>query len=373
MREEWRTPFDLEHGPLVRVKLLKLAEEDHILLLSAHHIISDAWSSGIFFQELGAVYEAFLAGQPSPLRNPELQYADYAVWQRQVLDSGALSTHLDYWREQLEGAPPVLNLPTDRPRSAAATFRGAAEVIALPADLTASLKKLSRQEDVTLFMTLIAGYQMLLSRYSGQEQIVVGTDVANRTTAEAEALMGFFINLLVLRTDLSGNPSFREILRRVRRTSLDAYAHQHVPFDKLVEELQPERRATHTPIVQVQFVMQNTPGLQRQFAGLELSGFSVPIAHSKFDLSLMMVERGDRLVGHWVYRTDLFDQPTIQRMGRHFEHLLRSAVEQPDARFSALDMVSAEEKQQRAAEQQRRKQAHRELLMTQDSPTGKLS
>ena len=370
IREEAKAPFDLEQGPLVRVQLLALDAADHIFVLSAHHIVSDAWSSGIFFSELGALYEAFLVNQPSPLPELAVQYADYALWQRQRLGSGALERHLDYWRNQLAGAPPVLKLPTDRPRAAARSFEGASQVIALAADLTKVLKEFSRREDVTLFMTLVAGFQALLARYSGQDQIVVGTDVANRTTTEAETLMGFFINLLVLRTDFSGNPTFRELLKRVRRTALDAYAHQHVPFDKLVEELQPERRGTHSPIVQVQFVMQNTPSAERHLTGLELSGFGVPITHSKFDLSLLMVERGDRLAGHWVYRTDLFEPATIERMGRHFEALLRRALEQPDSRLSTLAIESPAELEQRERERKRQKQLQRERLTGSPLPVG---
>jgi non-ribosomal peptide synthetase component F len=254
-------------------------------------------------------------------------------------------------------------LPSDRPRSAASTFDGSMEKIELAADLPAALKALCRREDVTLFMTLLAAFQALLSRYSGQEQIVVGTDVANRTSTEAESLIGFFVNLLAMRTDLSGNPTFRELLARVRKAALGAYAHQDMPFDKLVEDLQPDRAATHNPLVQVLFVMQNIPSSGRALAGLELSAFEMPLSHSKFDLAVFMAEREGRLTGYWVYRTSLFERETVRRIARHFETLLGSAVAQPGARLNALEMLSEDERLQRGAEQEERKRSGRAKLM----------
>src|SRR5580700_7571150 len=251
--EESMRPFDLSTGPLVRTRLLRITNEDHVLLLTMHHIISDAWSAGIFVQELGAFYEANCAGSPSPLPELKLQYADYAAQERQWLSGEVLRKQLAFWRERLKGIPPVLDLPLDRPRPAPRTFAGACEMLRIPLEDLRGLKELGRQQGATLFMTLMAGFQAMLSRYSGQEQIVVGTDLANRTTPETERMIGFFINLLPVRNDLSGNPTFRELLGRVREGLLEAYAHQEVPFPKIVQEIQPERSATHNPIVQVLF------------------------------------------------------------------------------------------------------------------------
>ena len=362
--QEAVTPFNLSTGPLVRAALLQLAPEDHILLLTMHHIVSDAWSAGVFLQELSELYEAFSSGRRSPLPELTIQYADYAAWQRQWFQGEVLGNQLAYWREQLKGAPPLLQLPTDRPRPQTQSFRGAYESIPLAAEVSSALKKFSQQEGMTLFMTLLAGFQTLLSRYSGQEQIVLGTDVANRTTTETERLIGFFINLLALRGDLSGNPTFRELLGRVRESALGAYAHQDMPFDKLVEELQPERSLSHNPIVQALFVMQNIPRQKRDLAGLKLTPFEMPITRSKFDLAVFMVESESGLVGNWLYSTDLFERATILRMASNFETLLRSAVSQPDARISTLEMLTEEEKQQRGAEKKQRKQSQLKKLIT---------
>lgn len=371
-RHEGIQPFDLVKGPLIRARLLRLAPDDHVFLFTAHHIVSDAWSAGILMEELSTVYEAFTEGRPSPLPEPVIQYADYAAWQRQWLQGDVLRHQLAWWREHLAGAPSVLELPSDRPRSKTPVFDGSSEAVWLPAETTKALKALSRQEDVTLFMTLLAGFQALLSRYSGQEQIVLGTDVANRTSVEAERLIGFFINLLPLRTDLSGDPPFRELLGRVRSVALGAYAHQDMPFDKLVEELQPERSSSHSPIVQVLFVMQNTPSPRRELAGLELVPFEMPVTQSKFDLAVFMVERDDRLVGYWVYRTELFERDTILRMARQFETLLAGAASRPDTRLSALEIFNEEERQRRQVEQKERKQLHHRKLKATEPRTASL-
>jgi amino acid adenylation domain-containing protein len=355
--QESTRPFDLATGPLVRACLLRLTKEDHVLLLTMHHIISDAWSAGIFVQELGALYEASCAGSPSPLPELKLQYADHAAHERQWLQGEMLEKQLAFWRERLKGIPPVLDLPLDRPRPAARTFAGAYEMLRIPLEDLRGLKELGRQEGATLFMTLMAGFQTMLSRYSGQERIVVGTDLANRKTPETERMIGFFINLLAVRNDLSGNPTFRELLARVREGLLEAYAHQEVPFPKIVQDLQPERSATHNPIVQVLFVMQNVPRGKRELAGVQLEPFEVPVTTSKFDMALFVGERPDELIGYWVYSTELFDQSTIQRMVRHFGNLLRSAVAQPDARLTALAMLSPEEVEQQEAEKKQRKQS----------------
>lgn len=353
--QETMRPFNLSTGPLVRADLIQLASEDHVLHLTVHHIISDAWSAGIFLQELSALYEAFCVGKPSPLPELTVQYADYAEQERQWLQGDVLERHLAFWRERLKGAPLLLELPLDCPRLESRTFAGACEIFRISADDLRLLKALARQEGATLFMALMAGFQALLSKYSGETQIIVGTDLANRTMPETERMIGFFINLLAVRTDLSGNPTFREIVGRVREGLLESYAHQEVPFPKIVQDLQPERSATHNPIVQVLFVMQNVPGAKRELAGLQLEPFEVQVVTSKFDMAVFVAERQEELSGYWIYSTELFDQSTIQRMVRHFGNLLHSAVSQPDVRLSTLGMLSAEEIEQREAEKQKRK------------------
>jgi amino acid adenylation domain-containing protein len=361
--EEARTPFDLAQGPLLRARLLRLDNEDHVLLLTMHHIVSDAWSAGVFFQELGTLYSAYLEGKPSPLPELPIQYADYAVWQRNWLQGKVLEEQLSYWREHLRGAPPLLELPSDRPRPEVRRFAGAYERILLSREIASRVQVFSQQQGVTAFMTMLGAFKALLARYSGQEHIVLGTDIANRTTSETERLIGFFINLLPLHTDLSGDPSFRELVLRVREVALGAYAHQDIPFDKLVEDLQPERKLSHNPIVQALFVMQNIPSSGRQMAGLELEAFAAPLTHSKFDLAVFMQYTGAETFAHWVYSTELFERETILRMASHFETLLGHAILQSDSRLSQLEIYSPEEKQQREQEKKQRKQSQRKKLM----------
>ncbi|HEY0796202.1 MAG TPA: amino acid adenylation domain-containing protein [Acidisarcina sp.] len=367
--EEAETPFDLAKGPLLRATLLELGPEDHILLLTMHHIVSDAWSASVFFEEFGVLYEAYANGLKAELPELAIQYADYAAWQREWFQGEVLDAHIAYWRKQLSGAPPVLALPTDRPRPELRSFRGSYEAAPFSTETSKALREFSQQEGATLFMVLLAGFQTLLSRYTGQEQIVIGTDVANRAMAETERIIGFFINLLALHTDLSGNPSFRELLKRVREVALSGYAHQEMPFDKLVEELQPERSLSHNPLVQVLFVMQNVPRQNRALAGLEVSAFQVPLTSSKFDLAVFMVDGEEALAGNWVYSTDLFDKSTILRMARHFETLLMSAIASPDAPLSTLEMRSeAELEQDSAVKQERRKSQLKKLMGVETKP-----
>ena len=355
--KEGMRPFDLAKGPLVRADLVRISHEDHVLQLTMHHAISDAWSAGIFLQELAAIYEAFSAGKPSPLPELKVQYADYAAQERGWLQGEVLDKQLAFWRERLKGIPPLIDLPLDRPRPSNRTFEGAYDVLHISAEELAEIKRLGRQEGATPFMTLMTVFQALLSRYSGEEQIVVGTDLANRTMPETERMIGFFINLLPVRTDLSGNPTFRELLRRVREGLLESYAHQEVPFPKIVQEIQPERSSAHNPIVQVLFVMQNIPRPRRELAGLQVEAFDLQIIQSKFDMAVFIAETPDGLVGYWVYSTELFERLTIQRMIRHYCNLLRSALSQPDARLSALAMFSQEEIEQQGAEKQSRKRS----------------
>jgi amino acid adenylation domain-containing protein len=349
-REEAQLPFDLSTGPLVRARLLRLAPEDHVLLLSMHHIVSDGWSMGVLVREVAALYEAYASGAESPLKELSLQYGDYALWQRDWLQGEVLDHQLAYWRRQLAGVPPVLELPMDYPRPAVRTFNGASVSLRLPRWLTEELKTLSRREGVTLFMTLMATFQLLLWRYSGQDDIAVGTPVANRTRAETEDLIGFFVNALVVRTDVSGNPTFRELLQRVRETALGAYAHQDIPFEKLVEELAPERNLSVTPLFQVIFAMQNTPSPEIRLKDLQLTLVDTERETSKFDIVLAMWETGEDLEGSLEYNTDLFEEATMERLLRHFQTLLEGVVSDPDASIADLPLLTASERQQLVVE-----------------------
>jgi acyl carrier protein len=361
--KEAQTPFDLSKSPLLRATILKLGTRDHVLLLTMHHIVSDAWSAAIFFQELGVLYTAFAAGKPSPLPELAIQYADYAAWQRKFFQGKALEDQISYWREHLKGAPPLLQLPANRPRPEVRKFEGAYEPIPVRSDVAEAVKTFCQQEGVTPFMALLAAFKALLFRYSGQEHIVLGTDIANRTTDETEKMIGFFINLLPLHTDLSGDPTFRELVSRVREVALGAYAHQDIPFDKLVQDLQPERSSSHNPIVQALFVMQNIPPQTRELPGLEVTYFPTPITRSKFDVGVFMRENVKGMFQDWLYSTELFDRSTILRMASHFENLLGLAVSNPDTRLSALEMRSSEEIQQLQKEKTERKQSQRKKLM----------
>jgi amino acid adenylation domain-containing protein len=346
--EESQRPFDLSTGPLLRASVLRLSEQEHVLLCTMHHIISDGWSMGVLIKELTTLYEAYATGQQSPLPELEIQYADYAHWQREWLRGEVLEKQLSYWKQQLAGAPAVLELPADYPRPAVQSFRGAHQSLTLSAELSNGLKALSQREGVTLFMTLLAAFETLLSRYSGQQEIVIGTPIAGRNRAETENLIGFFINTLVLRTDLSGNPGFEELLRRVREVTLGAYAHQEVPFEKLVEELQPERDMSRTPLFQVMLVLQNATATEVvKIEGLEVSGVGGESGTAKFDLTLSVSETGDgRLQALWEYNTDLFKSDTIGRMMDHFEVLLGAVVANPEQQLSKLKLLSDEEQEQ---------------------------
>jgi len=359
VREEAQRPFDLAQGPLLRASVLRLGGEEHILILAMHHIVSDGWSASVLFREIAVLYEAFSTGKPSPLPELPIQYADYAIWQREWLQGEVLEEHLSYWRGQLTGAPPVLELPTDRSRPAAQSFRGACQSIALSQSLTQALKSLSLREGVTPFMTLLAAFQTLLWRYTGQEDIVVGTDVAGRTQAETEGLIGLFVNHLVLRTDLSGDPSFRELLRRVKEVTLGAYEHQDIPFEKLVEARKPKRSLSHTPLFQVLFTFLNAPLQLPQPPGLTLLPLKINSTMAKYDLTLFMDETEQSLTGTIEYNADLFDAPTIIQMASHFETLLKSIVARPDARLNELcEMLVEDEKKQRIVEKKEREESN---------------
>jgi amino acid adenylation domain-containing protein len=344
-RAEARRGFDLSRAPLLRVTLVRLGDEEHVLLLTMHHIVSDGWSMGVLVSEVSALYEAYVAGRPSPLAELSLQYADYAAWQRGWLQGENLERQLSYWREKLEGAPPLLGLPTDRPRPPVQTYRGAVESFALAPEVSNELKAFGRRQGATLFMTLLTVFEVLLQRYTRQDDIVVGTNVAKRNMPEIENLIGFFVDNLVLRADLSGNPSFAQLLGRVRRVCLDAYAHQDIPFDKIVEELRPERNLSYNPVFQVLFVLQNNPVPRPNVPGLSVSRVEYEGNAVQFDMAVDVFDTERGLLFKLRYNTDLFDDATAARLMRHFRSLLESAAAEPGLPVAALKMGEEEEEQ----------------------------
>ncbi|WP_427156899.1 amino acid adenylation domain-containing protein [Aliinostoc sp. HNIBRCY26] len=337
--------FNLAEGPLLRVTLVKLAPTEYVLLFVIHHAIADAWSSTIFIQELAAIYEAFSLGKPSPLPELPIQYADFAYWQHHKLQQ-LLPEQLRYWEQKLSDTPPVLQLPSDRPRLAVQSFRGDIITLELNQDLTTKLKHLSQQSGVTLFMTLLAAFNTLLYRYTNQDDICVGTTIANRHSRELESLIGYFLNTLVMRIDLSGNPTFRELLQRVRDVAWEAYNHQDLPFDQLVAKLQPTRDLSHTPLFQVMFVLENAPKQEVQLSELTLSFLEIPLASAHFDLSLSMREIETGLLAKFEYNTDLFDADTITRMMGHFQTLLWGIVNNQEQSISELPLLTEAERHQ---------------------------
>lgn len=337
-------PFDLAHGPLLRVSLLKLRAEEHLLLVTMHHICSDGWSVKIFLDELAKLYQALLTREPALLPELTLQYADFAEWQRELLQGEYLEKQLVYWRKQLAELPAVLELPTDRPRAPIQTSRGDRLSVELSGELKKQLADLSQREGVTLFMTLLAAFQTLLYRYSGRDDIVVGSPSANRNAAELEKLIGCFVNTLVLRTDFSGNPSFRDLLKRVREVAVGAYSHQDVPIDKLVDELNPDRSLSHSPLFQVIFALEKAADGETRFAGLETDWLEVDRGTSKFDLALFVTEKRAGLCCTQEYDTDLFTADRIGRMLDHFRVILEGIVRDPDCRVGALPLLTERER-----------------------------
>jgi amino acid adenylation domain-containing protein len=346
--EEAQQPLDLTRGPLVRASLVRLGTKEHVLQLSTHHIIFDGWSMGIFVRELAALYEVFITGEPSVLPLPLHQYADYALWQWQWLEGEDCRAQVDYWRQQLAGMPSLLDLPTDRPRPPVRTFQDACYTCKLSRALTEGIKILSQQEGVTLFMTLLAAFLTLLYRYTGQVDLVVGTPIANRTQAAFEGLIGCFVNTLVLRTSLAGNPTFRELLGRVREVALGAYMHQELPFERLVEAMVPQRHPSYAPLVQVMFVLQNAPMPTFEVAGLRLCQWRIEDGTNQFDLTnsmvedllLSMVEVEGELTAVLKYKRELFDEATISRMMGHLKTLLESVIAHPGQSISTLPFLT---------------------------------
>lgn len=340
---EGSRPFDLAAGPLLRVQALKLGPEEYIVLSTAHHIVSDGWSMGVMIGEVAALYEAYRKGEESPLSELPAQYGDYAVWQRERMTGEILEEQLAYWRKQLAGAS-SLALPTDRPRPPVQTYRGASQRVLLDEELSGKIKQMCQAEGVTLFMFLMAALNVLLYRYSGQTDIVIGTAVAGRTRSEVENLIGFFVNSLALRTRIAAGMTFLDLLKDARRTFLDGYAHQELPFEKVVEELAPERAASRAPLFQVMFALQSGPQTAAPIENLTLSPIKAEIATAKFDLTLVMANTGRNIHGSFEYNTDLFDAQTMEKMAGHFQRLLLSAVNQPESELKAMEMFSEEEK-----------------------------
>ena len=344
-KEDGRIPFDLSNAPLIRVTLIKLRPEEHLLVATVHHIISDEWSIEILRRELRALYEAFSQGLGSPLPELPIQYADFASWQRNSMKGELLEKQISYWKEQLAGAPAVLELPTDKPRPPAQTFRGATELFDLPSELLDALKDLGRQEEATLFMTLAASFAVLLHRYTGQDDILLGTPVSGRTRSEIEGLVGLFLNTVVLRARFSDNPSFRSLLRQVRGTALGAYANQDLPFGSLIAELAPKRHLSHTPLFQVMFSLHSEDETlsDRENLNNVASARQLDTETSKFDLLLSLFQTEGRLAGLVEYSTDLFEADTIRRLCGHMRTLLESAVSAPETPVLELPMLTAPE------------------------------
>jgi amino acid adenylation domain-containing protein len=337
-RDEALRPFDLARGPLFRARLLRIAPDEHVLLVTVHHAVSDGWSLDVLFRELGTAYAAFAEGRGPALPPLPVQYADFAAWQRGRLQGDVLEAQLAYWRGALAGAPPAIELPADRPRPPAQRFEGAIHEFTLPATVAQGVRALARKEGATVFMTLLAAFNVLLARWSGQDDVVVGSPMAGRTRPELEGLVGLFVNTLPLRADLSGDPSFREMVGRVRAATLGAYAHQELPFERLVDALKAERDPSRNPVFQVTFVLQNEPRVF-EFAGVQVSPLEVESGTAKFDLTLAVQERPDGLACAWEYSTELFDAATIARLTGHLSRLLASAVADPGRRVSALELL----------------------------------
>ncbi|HEY0735976.1 MAG TPA: condensation domain-containing protein, partial [Herpetosiphonaceae bacterium] len=349
--EDARRPFDLAQGPLLRITLIQLDDTAFRVLFTTHHIIFDGWSTGLLVGELWRLYSAFARGEQPALPELPVQYADYAVWQRSWFHGQVLERKLHYWKSQLgrensRGAVPLLDLPTDRPRPSMLSFSGKTIKFTMPQPLTNAVVALSQHEQVTLFMTLLAAWQTLLFRYSGQDDLAIGTPTANRNRRELEPLIGCFINTIVIRTDLSGTPSFRKLLGRVRQSTLGAFDHQDLPFEALVDALQPARDLSHNPIFQAMFVMQNTPMQPIDQSEFQISMADIEIRTAKTDLSLEIVPLGEALLGTLVYNTDLFDQSTIRRMLTHYLTLLEGIVANPELPITHIPLLSEAERQQ---------------------------
>jgi hypothetical protein len=338
--EEVQRPFDLTCAPLIRARLLRLDEMEHVLLLTMHHIISDGWSMSVLGQELSTLYKAFSANQPSPLADLQIQYGDYTLWQHDWLRSEAAERELRYWKQRLAGASFALEMPTDHPRPVRQSFRGAKQLLVIPESLTEALKELSRRLETTLFMTLLAAFNVLVHWFTEQHDILIGTHVTGRLRPEIEGMIGNFLNNLVLRTDLSGDPCFEDLLAQVRENSLQAFSHQKFPFVKLVQHLQPEPPPNRSPLVQVFFLLQNFPPSAIDLPGITSTSLNTGGARGTRDLSLTITERAGELIAALQYDAALFEPSTIQRLLAAFERLLNNILAHPQARFSSFQLFN---------------------------------
>jgi hypothetical protein len=358
-------PFDLSTGPLVRTTLLRFGEEDHALLLTMHHIISDGWSFGVFYRELRMFYEAYTDENVKPLPELPIQYADYALWQREWLKSSVLESQLAYWKRQLQGAPPMLNLPLDRPRPEIQSACGALLPVSFTRPLTAALRALAQREECTLFMTVLAAFQALLHCYTGSLDIVVGSNVANRTRQQTEELIGFFINQLVMRTDLTGDPSFVELLARVREVALGAYANQDVPFERVVEVLKPERSLSRQPLFQVKIDLQNAPVSSLHLPGFTLRSLGMEITTTHTDITLSLLDSEEQMTGFLQYSTDIFNEATMRNLIHDFKFLMETVAARSEIKLGELsEAVASEKLKQRAAQEQEYSNSARQKLMS---------
>ncbi|MBU7586537.1 MAG: AMP-binding protein, partial [Nostoc sp. TH1S01] len=344
--QEVSQPFDLSSDLLLRAKLIQLNPEEHILLFTMHHIVSDGWSIGVLIHELATLYKAFCEDKTASLAELPIQYGDFAIWQQDYLQGEALTAQKNYWKQKLGGSLPVLQLPTDYPRPAVQSYKGKTHSFTLSKSLTTALKALSQQAGATLFMTLLTAFKILLYRYSQQEDIIIGTAIANRNLPQIEKLIGFFVNTLVLRTDVSGNPSFLDLLARVKETTLDAYTHQDLPFEQLVEEIQPERNLSHNPLFQIWFSLNNSPMPALEIGELTLTISEAESETAQFDLSLNMVEQQEELIGIFEYSSDLFNADTITRIAEHFQTLLAEVIANPKKQIASLQLLTASEQHQ---------------------------
>jgi len=344
--EEVRKPFNLDQLPLLRCKLLRLKDTEHILIINIHHVVSDGWSMSVFNKELKAFYAHHAAHVPVTLDDLPVQYCDFSVWQREWMSGDVLDEQLGYWTEELRDASPLLEMPLDRAYPPAKSYRGKRIRYMLSANLTESLKQQAKQNNATLFMFLFAAFNLLLSKYTRQQDIVVGSPIASRTRQEIEPLIGFFVNTLALRTDLSGNPTFRELLARVRETTLGAYDHQGLPFEKIVEELKPERSLSYSPLFQVAFALQSASTKTMQLEGIDIQPVEINSGVEKFDLTISAEETSEGLRLLWSYNTDIYNQDTIERMAGHYQALLEQIVKHPDKPISEYELLTSEERQQ---------------------------
>ncbi|MBE9209293.1 condensation protein [Nostoc sp. LEGE 06077] len=363
--QETQKSFDLTKDCLLRVTLLQLSETEHILLLSIHHIAADAWSIGVLIREITTLYENFSRGYPSPLPELQIQYADFAVWQHQYLQGEKLETLLNYWQQKLSGQLPILELPIDMPRPKLQTFNGARQCLVLSKPFSEQLKGLYQREGITLFMILIAAFKTLLYWYTGQAEIIIGTDIANRNQMETKELIGFFVNQLVLRTNLSGNPSFRELLERVREVTLEAYSHQDLPFDKLVDALNPVRHLSRPPLFQIKLILENTQTPSLELSNLTIKSLEVEKKTTQLDLLWEIAETEQGIVAVLEYNTDLFFPATINRMLKHFETLLNQIVTKPTAKLNELiELLTVADQEQEFIQSKNIKQEYKLKLKT---------